>query len=269
MTSKWFASCSLGAAWSGLRVRESDLFGVIDGLRARLDSERPTRWASTLVHNLFNCQRLDPFKLFAGAAWVTEQGVTVAPSHPHWRFNLAAAVDLIPTQAIHAGIGESVVGEPGDVLQANLGSCVGIVLWDVKTGRFALAHVLLPRPRSIEDLRCSRYASTAVPHLASLLGLSEKPRKVHAVIAGGAAMYSQGGGIGATNVEAGLCGLREASIPLYKSDVGGNVGRRLIVDCTVRKVHVVRLAEVETTETWDLSPLSPRSLREQLAATAS
>jgi len=54
-------------------------------------------------------------------------------------------------------------------LKTTLGSCVGIILADRQNEVYGLAHVMLPE-KSPGDQTVGKYADSAVPALASLMG---------------------------------------------------------------------------------------------------
>ncbi|MFK8001973.1 MAG: chemotaxis protein CheD [Polyangiales bacterium] len=160
----------------------------------------------------------------------------------------------------HVGIGELELAHGASLLQANLGSCLGIaVIWPEK-GVCALSHVLLPHKNEKTDLRFSRYANTAVAHLIRRMKVPrDDVQHLSAIIAGGAAMFERNRGVGAQNIKEGLQALREARVRLIARDVGGEVGRRLLIDCHALKVSSIRLLKNETEEQeWTIRPRRKR-----------
>ncbi|MEM9068946.1 MAG: chemotaxis protein CheD [Myxococcota bacterium] len=153
----------------------------------------------------------------------------------------------------HAGIGELRLGKADDVLNANLGSCVGIAIGWAQAGKMGLVHVLLPAPEDLSDIRYTRYASTAVDHVLRRMRVpKDRVGELRAVIAGGAAMYGENGGVGAENIREGLAALRRARVRLIGKDVGGLKGRRLVVDCATRKVTSILLTNPREKEIWTI-----------------
>ncbi|MGA6926406.1 MAG: HDOD domain-containing protein [Desulfosarcina sp.] len=73
-------------------------------------------------------------------------------------------------------------------LQAFLGTCVGVALFDATAGVGGLIHLLLPEPISIGSMdQPEKYATTGMPlFLTRLLNLGATPKNMHAVVAGGA-----------------------------------------------------------------------------------
>ncbi|QEC46852.1 chemotaxis protein CheD [Baekduia soli] len=124
---------------------------------------------------------------------------------------------------------------PADVLACiGLGSCIGLVLVDAPGGVAALAHVMLPEATQADPEQPPRFADLAVPFLLDQAEAHGARRaRVRAVLVGGAAMFTFGGGqdIGARNEAAVRAGLRAAGITVAAAATGGSRGR------TVR-VHV-------------------------------
>ena len=127
-----------------------------------------------------------------------------------------------------------------------LGSCVGVALYDPGTRTGGLAHVMLPRNAGREGDH-SRYADTAVPALVEALTRAGACRsRLGAKIAGGASVMfhkelNPFGRIAQDNIELVRKALREADIPLLGEDVGGQVGRKMIVDLGTFGVRVMPL----------------------------
>jgi chemotaxis protein CheD len=123
----------------------------------------------------------------------------------------------------------------GDVLVSlGLGSCVGVALVDRRAAVAGLAHVVLPTAEGRTDA-IGKFADTAVPALVeAVLELGARPTRLHAVLVGGASMFSFGAGAGMeigqrndTAVREQLEGLR---IPVAAADTGGSRGRTVRVD---------------------------------------
>lgn len=127
------------------------------------------------------------------------------------------------------GIGEYHVGTM-PMASIGLGSCVGLVIHDRKTGTGALVHIMLPSSQGKSD-RPGKYADTSVPLLISeLIKKGSVQGDLIAKIAGGAAMFKTFSGnlnIGDRNVEEIRRLLKENNIPLKGEDVGGSIGRTI------------------------------------------
>ena len=121
-----------------------------------------------------------------------------------------------------------------DVLIAlGLGSCIGVALLDRASLVAGLAHIVLPESRAGATTP-GKFADTAVPALLrQVTGLGASPSRLHAVLVGGAQMFSAGAGgaldIGRRNEEAVKAALAAAGIPITTTLTGGNAGRTMRV----------------------------------------
>jgi chemotaxis protein CheD len=122
----------------------------------------------------------------------------------------------------------------GDVLVAlGLGSCIGIALLDGASLVAGLAHVVLPESRP-GGATPGKFADTAVPELLrQVTGLGARASRLHAVLVGGAQMFSAGASgaldIGHRNEQAMKAALAAAGIPITTTLTGGNAGRTMRV----------------------------------------
>lgn len=142
-----------------------------------------------------------------------------------------------PPNDIRVRMCEASIGQSGDVLHAILGSCVGIGLLWRKRGICALAHCLLPEAPPGDTGLAAKYVSSALPALLNQMGASKAQyAEIDAVIAGGACMVSRTtmprhGQIGEQNAETARRLLAAARIRIVHADLGGDLGRRLRIDC--------------------------------------
>ncbi len=113
-----------------------------------------------------------------------------------------------------------------------LGSCVAICLWDKRRSAGGMNHFLLPASREGQpaSLRFADEATRAL--LEQLRALGCRPPNLRAKIFGGAALFQAreryGASLGAKNVEAALCLMKEAGIPVIAQETGGSMGRKVI-----------------------------------------
>ena len=124
---------------------------------------------------------------------------------------------------------------PKKIRTSGLGSCVGVVLYDLSKQIAGLAHVMLPDSNLAKGktMHKAKFADTAIVTLIRLLeskGVSQKQLK--AKIAGGAQMFTfhtknDHMRIGPRNVEAVKKALQRYAIPLVSEDVGGTSGRTI------------------------------------------
>lgn len=124
---------------------------------------------------------------------------------------------------------------PKKIRTSGLGSCVGVVLYDLNKKIAGLAHIMLPDSSLAKGktIHKAKFADTAI---ASLIDLLEKegvcPKRLRAKIAGGAQMFTYNTKsdimrIGPRNVEAVKRELQRYSIPLISEDIGGSSGRTI------------------------------------------
>jgi len=117
-----------------------------------------------------------------------------------------------------------------------LGSCIGLVLVDDTRPLAGLAHIMLPVSNGDLESPIGKFADRAVPALLDeMTSIGASRSRLHAVLVGGAQMFSCGSStgvdIGRRNEEATRDALAAAGITVRKTATGGSKGR------TVR-VHV-------------------------------
>ena len=144
----------------------------------------------------------------------------------------------------NVGIGEMIVSDsPDDLLVApNLGSCVGVAIYDHAHRRGALIHCLLPSSKADAQKAADRpcmYVDTGVALLIDSLlrrGASKSGLKVFA--AGGSAINDTKGvfEIGNRNITILRKLLWKNNILLTASDLGGEVSRTLALCISTGRV---------------------------------
>lgn len=137
---------------------------------------------------------------------------------------------------IQVGIADMSIARAPDTLRTSgLGSCVGVVLYDLSQKQAGMAHIMLPDSSLArqKSLNRAKYADTAIPALIEMLEKAGSPYwKLKAKLAGGAQMFKAYGAgqlmrIGPRNVEAVKRHLHALEIPIVAADVGGNSGRTI------------------------------------------
>jgi len=143
------------------------------------------------------------------------------------------------------------------VLEAFLGTCVGVALFDEETGVGGLIHLLLPEPVSLAgSFQPEKYASTGFPIFMRALydeGASKKRLKAH--IAGGALVGPLENSdlmldIGGRTADTVMTFLKDENIQIEQSETGGFFTCCLSLDltnwqCDIRPSGIDRV----TTET--------------------
>lgn len=144
----------------------------------------------------------------------------------------------------------------GDVIirTSGLGSCVGVVVYDLIKQVAGLAHVMLPDSSLTKQVNFNKYkyADTALDELLNKLEkLGARKFALKAKIAGGAQMFQMANNsdvmrIGPRNVAAVKEKLKCLRIPIVACDVGGNNGRTIEFDPVSGKLKVRTVNKGET-----------------------
>lgn len=137
---------------------------------------------------------------------------------------------------------------------SGLGSCVGVVVYDLVKQVAGLAHVMLPDSSLTKQVSFNKYkyADTAIDELISKLErLGARKFALKAKIAGGAQMFQMSANsdvmrIGPRNVEAVKQKLKSLRIPIIACDVGGNRGRTIEFDPITGKLKIRTVNAGET-----------------------
>ncbi len=140
------------------------------------------------------------------------------------------------------------------ILEASLGTCVGVALYDQKNGIGGLSHLMLEKPPVFPgDFKPEKYASTGLPiFFDALLDAGASPENLIAAIAGGSLIgplkeYDLDFDIGGRTVECVMEFLAKKRIPLNISETGGFFACFLNLNlqtwaCTIKPAGHVKLA---------------------------
>lgn len=128
------------------------------------------------------------------------------------------------------GIGECKIGKRALMEAFGLGSCIGIVLYDMSTGISGIAHILLPGASQNGE---TKYAETAIETLLEdMIKQGARKSRIVSKFAGGANVFKhinleilKIGNRNAISVEETL---KKNKIPILAKDVGGEVGRSVM-----------------------------------------
>ncbi len=143
------------------------------------------------------------------------------------------------SNVVNVGISDlNIVLAPQTIRTLGLGSCVGVVIYDLHNKIGGLSHVMLPNSELTRQTKINeyKYVDTAIPILVEkLYSQGAKKYALKAKIAGGAQMFqfesnSESMRIGPRNVEAVQQTLQELNIPIVSKDVGGKRGRTIEFD---------------------------------------
>jgi putative nucleotidyltransferase with HDIG domain len=139
------------------------------------------------------------------------------------------------------------------ILDAYLGTCVAVALYDTEAGIGGLIHLLLPEPiSSTETLHPGKYASTGFPiFLKALYDAGASPENLKACIAGGALVgplenYDMELDIGGRTVERVTQFITDEKIQIEQSETGGFFTCRLSVNmqtwnCCIKPIGIDKL----------------------------
>jgi chemotaxis protein CheD len=155
------------------------------------------------------------------------------------------------SERLKVGIAEyQVTTEPAAVLTTSgLGSCIGIGLYDERTGAAGLVHVMLPTAEDVEGGNRAKFADTGIAELVEALeAAGASKRTMRAKIAGGSDMLDfseNGSSIGTRNLDQVRESLSEYDIPIAGEDVGGDHGRSIRLEADTGDL-VVKSANTES-----------------------
>jgi len=155
---------------------------------------------------------------------------------------------------IAVGMGDyKVTNGINKLITRDLGSCVGIAIWDPQTGIGGLLHIMLPQLNhdGFDDtmhfgmVNPAKYADTGIDALVhTLVQRGAERRRLMAKIAGGAHMIACMGNserldISSQNADAVRKKLGELGIPILAEEVGGHYPRTLVFDTTTGVLRVM------------------------------
>lgn len=132
-------------------------------------------------------------------------------------------------QQYYVGTGSFYVGETQPlILEASLGTCVGLAIWDPDAGIGGLYHLLLAAPRASEsDYQPEKYATTGLPiFFKALLRAGANRHNLKVWMAGGALVgpldkYDLDLDIGGRTAERVMEFFADQDIKVAKSETGG------------------------------------------------
>lgn len=150
-------------------------------------------------------------------------------------------------EVIKVGIADmKMVKSPNTIRTSGLGSCVGVVIYDLLKGIAGLAHIMLPDSGLAKEneFNHAKYANTAIKQLVKqLMAEGARSHSLSSKLAGGAQMFQFTSGsdmmrIGPRNVEAVKKELEILHIPILGEDIGGNSGRTIEFDPGTGMLHI-------------------------------
>lgn len=139
----------------------------------------------------------------------------------------------------------NITRSPGKLMTLGLGSCVGVIIYDMMNKVGGMAHVMLPScPPGSDPKNKAKFADTAIEELTrSIIANGAKRTNLKAKLAGGAHMFSGVNNndimqIGARNVAMCRKLLTNNGIPLISEDTGGTCGRTITFDVNTGSLQV-------------------------------
>jgi len=141
---------------------------------------------------------------------------------------------------------------PDRITTLGLGSCVGLVLFNIETATCGMIHIMLPDSSIMKDTsNPAKFADTGIDLLIQKLGgMGINRRSLCAKMAGGATMFKMSKGteflnVGDRNVDAVKRILNERSIPIISSDCGGTYGRTIEFDPVTFRLMIRAIGKKE------------------------
>jgi putative nucleotidyltransferase with HDIG domain len=154
------------------------------------------------------------------------------------------------------------------ILQAFLGSCVGVAIYDAANGVGGMIHLLLPeQPVTGSSFYPEKYAATGLPlFLKALYDAGAVRKNLKATYAGGALI----GPVSRQDLDLDIGGrtadwvrriLKEEGIPVVESESGGFFTCELKLDmqtwkCLIRPIEIERMAAAQPAGAIDLTGIA-------------
>ena len=141
---------------------------------------------------------------------------------------------------------------PDRITTLGLGSCIGLVLFDINTATCGMIHIMLPDSSIMQTtVNPAKFADTGIRLLIERLmdcGISKS--SLCAKMAGGATMFKITGTdvfkVGEKNAEAVNRVLQDFRIPVIASDCGGTYGRTIEFDPVTFRLKIKAIGKPET-----------------------
>lgn len=148
---------------------------------------------------------------------------------------------------INVHIGEVKTGKGEQVLNTLLGSCVGIaILWNERE-IYGLAHCLLAKSKEAEFSLGGRYVDQAIFSMLKMMDTKRsRYSELKAVVAGGGNMTRPEDTpseklVGYLNTQIAIEILQEKNIEIIHQDIGGFLGRKMIIDCQTGDFEIKKI----------------------------
>jgi len=129
--------------------------------------------------------------------------------------------------------GELMITEVPTTVTTVLGSCVAITMFSERCSVGGICHAMLPQGSSAQPTEKFRYVDTSILHMAQLFEtLGVKKSEIETKVLGGADVLDRANGssasVGEQNIVAALKTIKRAGLTIVASDLGGDLGRKVI-----------------------------------------
>lgn len=138
-------------------------------------------------------------------------------------------------EVIRVGMADmKVCRAPDSITTLGLGSCVGVVLYDMEKQIAGMVHVMLPdSTKIVHNENVAKFADTGISKLYhTIIEMGACEGRIKAKVAGGAQMFAFQTNsdllrVGDKNVEATKKQLEQLNIPIIAEDTGASYGRTI------------------------------------------
>ena len=173
----------------------------------------------------------------------------------------------------HVAAGSYAISRADDlILEAYLGSCVGVTLCDPEAELGGLVHFLLPKPTGFTDLSLpERYASTGLPlFIQALCAEGAQKERLLACMAGGGLVGAVSDldlelDIGGRTTEVVQTILHQEEIPIFESETGGYFGYRLNLNVRTWESVIMPMRHLERSDSSDFEIPAPSKIDQAIA----
>jgi len=157
------------------------------------------------------------------------------------------------------------------ILEAVLGTCVAVTLYDPRSEVGGMIHLLLAEPlRNQHSREPEAYASTGLPlFMERLIDLGAARDRLEACLAGGALIGPVSGldrdlDIGGRTTETAAGILNKIKIPIRLAETGGYIGCRVTLNMRTWKTQIEPLISPDEIEAGPLPQVSNREIEETI-----
>ncbi len=141
--------------------------------------------------------------------------------------------------------GEIVVVASPDIIWTVLGSCVALILYDIKRKIVGMNHYMLPVWTG-KETPTAMYGDIAIKNLIGrMIGLGCKKDDLRARIVGGSEQTNKTFEIGKKNIKVAFEAIKKENINLVCSQVGGACGRKIKFVSAKGQLYIKTLNEAE------------------------